>query len=112
MNTFQNNFDVLEQLIFEEDLSIKTVDIHKDLDLMVIILNSKAILHQKISAYPRLANGLESELKQYQLIANGKGIHWPLLDEDLSLKGFLQAAIRHIVKKDALATKKKLSTET
>lgn len=102
MNTFQMKFDTLEQLIFEENLSIITVDIHKDLDLLLIILNTKAILHQKISVYVKLKNASENELKQYELIAGGKGIHWPLLDEDLSLKGFLQQEIRSIVKKDAL----------
>lgn len=103
MNTSQNKFDSLEQLIFEEGLSIKAVDIHIDLDLMLIILNTKAILHQKISSYARLANACEDELNQYELIAGGKGIHWPLLDEDLSLKGFLQEEIRKVVKKDVLA---------
>lgn len=49
-----------------------------------------------------MKNAAENELKQYELIAGGKGIHWPLLDEDLSLKGFLQAEIRNVVKKDAL----------
>ncbi len=102
MNTFQNNFDVLEQLIFEEGLSIKAVDFHRDLDLMLIILNTKAILHQKISDYAMLQNASEIELKQYELIAGGKGVHWPLLDEDLSLKGFLQAEIRNVVRKDVL----------
>lgn len=43
MNTFQNKFDALEQLIFQENLSIIAVDIHKELDLMLIILNTKAI---------------------------------------------------------------------
>lgn len=47
-------------------------------------------------------NASEEELKQYELIADGKGIHWPLLDEDLSLKGFLQAEIRNVVKNDVL----------
>ena len=102
MSTFQNKYDPLEQLIFEEGLSIKTVDIHKDLDLMLIILNTKAILHQKISTYKGLINASENELKQYKLIADGKGIHWPLLDEDLSLKGFLQAEIRNVVRKQVL----------
>lgn len=61
-----------------------------------------AILHQKVSLYVKLKNASENELKQYELIAGGKGIHWPLLDEDLSLKGFLQQEIRNVVKKDAL----------
>ncbi len=100
MNTSRNRVDAFEQLIFEEGLSIKAVDIHKDLDLMLIILNTKAILHQRISSYHKLVNASEKELKQYELIAGGKGIHWPLLDEDLSLKGFLQEEIRNVVRKD------------
>lgn len=53
MNTSQNKFDALEQLIFSEGLKIKAVTFHKELDLMLVILNTKAILRQKISSYPR-----------------------------------------------------------
>lgn len=103
MSTLKNKYDALEQLIFEEGLSITTVDIHKDLDLMLIILNTKAILRQKISTYKNLSKATTDALQQFELIAGGKGIHWPLLDEDLSLKGFLQQEIRNIVNKDAIA---------
>lgn len=41
MNTFQNKYDAIEQLIFEEGLLITAADIHKDLDLMLIILNTR-----------------------------------------------------------------------
>jgi hypothetical protein len=103
MNTSQNKYDALEQLIFEEGLSIVSVDIHKDLDLMLVILNTKAILRQKISSYKSLSKASSTDLERFELIAGGKGIHWPTLDEDLSLKGFLQQEIRNIVNKDALA---------
>jgi hypothetical protein len=45
------------------------------------------------------------QLLKYELIGGGTGIHWPLLDEDLSLKGFLQDELRRVVKskKGALA---------
>ena len=52
MNTSVNNFDSIEKLIFEEGLCIQAINIHKDLDLMLIILNTKAILRQFISKYP------------------------------------------------------------
>lgn len=103
MNTFQNNYDAIEQLIFEEGLSITALDVHKDLDLMLVILNTKAILRQQISSYKRLATATEAQLKRYELIAGGKGIHWPEVDEDLSLKGFLQQEIRHLVAKSDIA---------
>jgi hypothetical protein len=75
INTFQNKYDALEQLIFEEGLSIACVDIHKDLDLMLVILNTKAILQQRISSYKNLSPATEEQLKQFELISNCTGIH-------------------------------------
>ncbi|MDQ3842652.1 MAG: DUF2442 domain-containing protein [Bacteroidota bacterium] len=43
-----------------------------------------------LSYYKVLKNAHAAVLQHYQLIANGAGIHWPELDEDLSLKGFLK----------------------
>ena len=103
MNTFQNNFDSLEHLIFEEGLKIQAVDFHKDLDLMLVILNTKAILRQKISSYPRLQKATIDELNKFELIGNGAGIHWSQLDEDLSLKGFLQSELRNVLAKGTVA---------
>lgn len=99
MNTLTNNhYDAIEQIIFEEDLQIKTVDIHPELDVMLIILNTRTVLRQTLSAYPQLKNALAGSLLNYKLIANGTGIHWPDLDEDLSLKGFLSDELKKVVK--------------
>lgn len=105
MNTSENKYDSLESLIFQEGLRIETIDIHQNLDLFLVILNTKAILRQRISAYPRLKNASEGQLKKYELIGNGTGVHWPELDEDLSLKGFLRNELRNLVGNadDALA---------
>lgn len=46
------------------------------------------VLQQKISNYPLLLSSSENELKNYTLLANGIGVHWAAIDEDLSLKGF------------------------
>ncbi|MEO6219489.1 MAG: DUF2442 domain-containing protein [Ginsengibacter sp.] len=97
MNTSINNFDAIEKLIHQEGLQIVTVDFHPKIDLMLIILNTKAVLHQRLSSYSRLFSSDKNSLLQYELIANGTGIHWPLLDEDLSLKGFLQDELKNIV---------------
>lgn len=50
MNILENKYDFLESIIFNEGLFIQNIDFHKDLDLMLIVLNSKAVLQQKISA--------------------------------------------------------------
>lgn len=97
MNISKNSYDAIEQLIYSDNLQIQAVDFHKEMDLMLIVLNTKAILHQKISSYPTLNNANLAQLQQYELMGNGTGIHWPALDEDLSLKGFLKDELRQTV---------------
>ena len=103
MNILESKYDFLESIIFSEGLSIQNIDFHKDLDLMLIVLNSKAVLQQKISRYSSLDKATIEQLKNYELMAGGTGINWPDLDEDLSLKGFLQDEIRKVVKNDVIA---------
>jgi hypothetical protein len=95
-----NQYDSIECVIFTEDLSIEALDFHPEQDLMLIILNTKVVLTQKLSYYKSLMAADKSQLLQYDLIGRGTGVHWPLLDEDLSLKGFLQNELRKVVKSD------------
>jgi len=39
--------------------------------------------------YPRLKNATIKQRKNYQLIGLGTGIHWPDVDEDLSVEGIV-----------------------
>lgn len=105
MNILENKYDSLESLIFQEDLRIEAVNFHREMDLFLIILNTKVILRQKISTYPRLKNATDEQLHHYELNGNGTGIHWPHVDEDLSLKGFLRDELKNIVgsKNNAMA---------
>lgn len=103
MNTSINNYDAIEKLIYEEGLRIEAIDFHPELDVMLIILNTKAVLHQKISSYKLLAKASKESLLQYELIGEGTGVHWSLLDEDLSLKGFLRDELRNMVKSGKVA---------
>lgn len=90
MNSFNNNYDPLESIIFEGGLRIIGMHFHKDLDLMLIVLNNKKVLTRKLSSSERFKNATSDQLSNYRLISNGVGVHWPDLDEDLSLKGFLK----------------------
>jgi hypothetical protein len=38
--------------------------------------------------YPRLKFGTPAERNNWRLVGDGVGIHWPDLDEDLSVEGF------------------------
>jgi uncharacterized protein DUF2442 len=39
--------------------------------------------------YPRLAHGTPAERVNWRLIGRGEGVHWPDLDEDISVAGLL-----------------------
>lgn len=97
MITSQNNYDSIERLIYMEGLRIKTIDVHPELDLLLIILNTNTVLQQKISSYPLLQSATKEQLLQYEIQANGTGIYWYTLDEDLSLKGFLTDTLKRFV---------------
>jgi hypothetical protein len=42
-----------------------------------------------LSWYPRLAHATPAERGKSRLIGGGEGIHWPELDEDISVKSLL-----------------------
>jgi hypothetical protein len=103
MNSSVNKYDAIEKLIYEEGVRIEAVDIHPELDVMLIVLNTKAVLKQKLSSYDLLRGAEHKKLLNFELSANGTGIHWPSLDEDLSLKGFLRDELRNVIRRDTVA---------
>jgi hypothetical protein len=42
-----------------------------------------------LSWYPRLCHGTAEERRDWRLIGSGRGIHWPQLDEDISVENLL-----------------------
>ena len=40
--------------------------------------------------FPRLSGATKSQLENYELLGDGEGIHWPEIDEDLSVAGLLR----------------------
>lgn len=59
-----------------------------DSDLIVELLDGR-----KISAplvwFPRLSQATQKQLAKWELLGDGEGIHWPDIDEDLSVIGLL-----------------------
>ncbi|MBN1648510.1 MAG: DUF2442 domain-containing protein [Spirochaetales bacterium] len=47
------------------------------------------------SWYPRLQYGSQKERDNYHMIGNGEGIHWPDLDEDISIEGLISGIRSH-----------------
>lgn len=40
--------------------------------------------------FPRLAHASIEQRQNYELMGDGEGIHWPYIDEDLSVEGLLR----------------------
>ncbi len=95
MDTLVNKYDTLEQIIYGEGIRIQAVDAHKDLDLLLVILNTGSVLKEKLSDHSALSAATDAQLLNYRLTGSGTGVHWPDLDEDLSLKGFLRDALKN-----------------
>ena len=58
-------------------------------DTLVVDFTDGRSISAPLVWYPRLLHGLPSERNNWQLIGDGEGIHWPDLDEDLSVEGIL-----------------------
>jgi len=56
---------------------------------MTVHLDDGRELSVPVAWYPRLLNGTKQEREMYELIGDVEGIHWPELDEDISVEGLL-----------------------
>ena len=59
-----------------------------DDSLTVALLDGRSV-SVPLSWYPRLASGSSAERLNWQLLGGGHGIHWPELDEDISVDDLL-----------------------
>lgn len=59
-----------------------------DSDLIVNLSDGRTIITPLIW-FPKLAQATPEQLQVWELLGDGEGIHWPDLDEDLSVVGLL-----------------------
>lgn len=59
-----------------------------DEELSVDLVDGRTII-VPLGWYPRLRHGTAKERKKWRLIGKGEGIHWPELDEDISVGNLL-----------------------
>ena len=94
MNTSKRDnerFDPIDQMIFEEGIRIRKLFFDREIDLMLVVLNNGKVIRGLISKYKLLRGASQEELETYEI--SKTGVHWPGLDEDLSLRGFLKTAM-------------------
>jgi len=59
-------------------------------DALAVDLADGRTVIAPLAWYPRLAHGTAPERGNWRLIGPGIGIHWPDLDEDISVEALLQ----------------------
>lgn len=59
-------------------------------DGLFVELEDGRAISAPLEWYPRLLHGSPAERNKWELIGDGEGIHWPDLDEDISVEGLLE----------------------
>ena len=59
-------------------------------DRFFIELSTNRVLVVPKSYTTRLSKATKEELREYRLIGGGRGIHFPMIDEDISVEGIIR----------------------
>jgi hypothetical protein len=58
-------------------------------DTLTVDLSDGRTLSVPLAWFPRLVHATQDERGAWRLIGRGEGIHWPQLDEDISVEGLI-----------------------
>lgn len=84
------------------------VDVTVTDDELIVQLEDGRTLAAPLVWYQRLLHGSKRELARWRFIGRGVGIHWPALDEDISVEGLL-AGRRSGESQKSLRTRQEIS---
>ena len=73
--------------IEKREATAESVTVTKD--TLTVHLTDGRTVSVPLAWYPRLQHGSVKERKRWRLIGRGEGIHWPGLDEDISVENLL-----------------------
>ena len=77
----------MSTLVTERDVFAESVQFSDD--SMTVNLDDGRSISIPLAWYPRLLHGSPPERTQFELIGDGEGIHWPALNEDISVEGLI-----------------------
>lgn len=58
-------------------------------DSFIVDLNDGRTITLPLAWYPRLTHATHKERENWRVIGRGEGIHWPELDEDISIENII-----------------------
>ena len=70
----------------------KAREISVDDDELTVLLADGRKISVPLAWFPRLLHATADQRRNFQLLGEGEGIHWPEIDEDLSVAGLLRGA--------------------
>jgi hypothetical protein len=70
----------------------RVTDVEFTDDTLSVALMDGRVISVPLVWYPKLLNATEEERNDWQIGGGGYGIHWPVIDEDLSTEGLLRGA--------------------
>ncbi len=74
---------------FEQDYEPIAIKIECTDEFLCLFLADGREIRVPLSFYPRLKNATKQQRDNYQIAGMGTGIHWPDIDEDLSVNGII-----------------------
>lgn len=67
-------------------------DARFEADSLVVDLMDGRTISVPVAWFPRLLNASEADRGDWEVSGGGLGLHWPALDEDLSVEAMLRGA--------------------
>jgi hypothetical protein len=84
------------------DPRARTVEIDDD-EIRVDLVDGRRVC-VPLTWFPRLLHARQADRENWELLGDGEGIHWPSLDEDLSVAGLLRGTPAPDAGREAPAT--------
>ena len=72
-----------------DSAALKATTVQTTGDTLVVELADGRSISAPLGWYPRLFHATVAEREHFRFIAGGEGIHWPDLDEDISIEDIL-----------------------
>jgi Protein of unknown function (DUF2442) len=72
-------------------LDASAVDVKVSDEHLLVVLADGRELAAPLAWFPRLAEATDAQRRNWRLIGRGHGIHWPDVDEDISVESLLRA---------------------
>ena len=74
------------------EIDARAVEVACTNDELSVLLADGRRIAAPLAWFPRLLHATASQREHFEILGDGYGIHWPEVDEDLSVEGLLRGA--------------------